>query len=381
MFEKTKALCDSFLKMGVPGFDLAIWKDGQCALRYMGGCADLENKIPVKGNERYNIYSCSKPITCAAAMQLWEKGLFSLEDKLCDYMPEFAEMTVRTGDGVKKAEKPILVRHLFEMTAGFTYNLGSPGLKLCREETGGRCPTREAMRYLARDPLAFEPGSFWQYSLCHDVLAALVEVISGEKFEDYTKKHIFDPLGMKDSTFLQPLDALDTIARQYRYNAEEKKVINPGKTVSYRIGTEYASGGAGCASTVEDYIRFLEAMRVGDQILGKDTIKLMATDRLNDQQRSTYWTAQTHGYGLGLRTPKPGSIFTDFGWGGAAGAFLAVDVENGLSIYHSQHLLSSPNQGIRGHVYQFAMAELVGNPDFKALIQQNVEAGEYHYTF
>ena len=92
MFEQTKALCEWFLKLGIPGFDLIVYKDGQCILRHMGGYADPEKKIPVQGKEKYHIYSCSKLITVTAAMQLWEKGLFSLDDKLSDYMPEFAEI-------------------------------------------------------------------------------------------------------------------------------------------------------------------------------------------------------------------------------------------------------------------------------------------------
>lgn len=174
MFENVLDLTQSFLDMGVPGFDLSIWKDGKCLLRHMGGYSDLKNKIPVQGNERYNIYSCSKLITCAAAMQLWEKGLFSLEDPLANYMPEFSEMTVQTENGIRKANRPILIRNLFEMTAGFSYDLNTPQLELCRRETDGRCPTRETMRYLAKEPLVFEPGAQWKYSLCHDVLAALV---------------------------------------------------------------------------------------------------------------------------------------------------------------------------------------------------------------
>ncbi len=76
------------------------------------------------------------------------------------------------------------------MTAGFSYACYSPSLKRCIEETDGKCPTREAMKYLAKEPLLFEPGDRWEYSLCHDVLAALVEVLSGEKFETYVKKNI-----------------------------------------------------------------------------------------------------------------------------------------------------------------------------------------------
>ena len=85
--------------------------------------------LRVKGDELYHLYSCSKPITCTAALQLWEKGLFSLEDRLSDYMPEFAEMYVKTEGGLKKAENPILIRHLFEMTAGFT-DLSKPSTGL-----------------------------------------------------------------------------------------------------------------------------------------------------------------------------------------------------------------------------------------------------------
>ena len=202
MFEKLKNYCDSFLKLGVPGIDLAVYKNGECLLRYLKGYSDLENKLEMQGNERYNIYSCSKVITCVAALALLEKGKFSLEDRLSDYMPEFSDMSVRMADGkIRKAEKPIQIKHLFEMTAGFSYDCYSPELRRAIEETKGKCPTRETMKYLAKEPLLFEPGDRWEYSLCHDVLAAFVEVVSGEKFEDFVKKNVFDIVGMNNSTF------------------------------------------------------------------------------------------------------------------------------------------------------------------------------------
>ena len=166
MLERTKALCNSFLDMGVPGFDLAVYRDGECILRHTNGYNDVENKVKMNGRERYNIYSCSKVITCVAALQLYEKGLFDLEDKLSDYMPEFKEMTVNTEEGIKKAEKPILIKHLFEMTAGFSYDCDSPSLLKAIEETNGKAPTRKVMEYLAMEPLLFEPGERWDYSLC-----------------------------------------------------------------------------------------------------------------------------------------------------------------------------------------------------------------------
>jgi len=378
MFENTKRLCDSFLQMGVPGFDLCVYKDGECVLRYMGGYSDLDNKIPISGKERYNIYSCSKPITCVAAMQLWEKGLFSLEDKLSDYMPEVAEMTVKTEDGIKKAQNPILVKHLFGMSAGFSYDVYSPQIKKAIEDTNGKCPTREAMKYLAKEPLLFEPGQRWEYSLCHDVLAAFVEVVSGQRFEEYVKENIFMPLGMKNSTFLLPENERKNLACQYGFDG---KAYDYGKGNWYMAGSEYASGGAGCVSTVDDYIKFLEALRIGDKILKKETIKFMSHDRLTNSQRATYWTQETHGYGLGIRCPKAGGIHTDIGWGGAAGAFLAVDIPNGISIYYAQHMLSSPNQAIRSKIYEFVMAELMGKEEFKTRIKKDEIIGEYRYTF
>lgn len=379
MFENTKKLCDSLLDLGVPGFDLCVYKDGECVLRYLNGYSDLENKVKMNGKERYNIYSCSKPITCAAALQLWEKGLFSLEDKLADYMPEFKEMTVKTDDGIKKAENPILIKHLFEMTAGFSYSCYSPQMKMAIAETKGKCPTRKTMKYLAKEPLLFEPGDRWEYSLCHDVLAAFVEVVSGEKFETYVKKNIFDVVGMSNSTFMLPETEIETITPQYRF--ENGKAVNVGKSiVGYKIGSEYASGGAGGISTVDDYIKFLEGLRT-NKLLKPETLKLMKTDRLSDHQKRTYWTKDTHGYGLGVRCPKGNERNIDFGWGGAACAYLAVDTENEISIYFGAHLLSSPAQGLRSMLYRFIRAELIDNSEFENLYKDLKELYNYNLTY
>ena len=379
MFEKTKAFCDSFLELGVPGFDFAVYQDGKCILRHMNGYSDLENKVKMNGSERYNIYSCSKVITCVAALQLWEEGLFSLEDKLSDYMPEFKEMTVKTKDDIKKAEKPILVRHLFEMTAGFSYHCRSPHIMAAISETDGKCPTRETMKYLAKEPLLFEPGDRWEYSLCHDVLGALVEVISGEKFEIYVKKNIFDVAGMSCSAFMLPGDELDTIVEQYRF--ENGRAVNVGKNiVTYKLGSEYASGGAGGISTVDDYIKFLEALRTY-KLLKPETLKLMMTDRLTEWQKRTYWTQATHGYGLGVRCPKGDEKYIDFGWGGAACAYLAVDVENKISLYFGAHLLSSPAQGLRSMLYRFIRAELIDQRELDGLYKDLKELHNYNLTY
>ena len=234
------------------------------------------------------------------------------------------------------------------MTAGFSYDLNSPSLAAYRAENPA-CPTREFIRHLAGDPLQFDPGTRWQYSLCHDVLAALVEVLSGQLFADYTRDHIFAPLGMADTTFLMPDSELGTIAPQYRWNAEKKLPVPCGPRIQpYKAVAEYASGGAGCISTCDDYIKFLEALRIGDIVLGKETIDLMATDRLTDDPRRNYWKTDC-GYGLGVRCKS--AILPDgagdFGWGGAAGALSVIDREHGFTIMLIQHMLGAPDPTLR----------------------------------
>lgn len=341
------------MAMGVPGYDCIVLQSGKCVYRHCGGFTDPERTVPVDGTERYNIYSASKLLTCTAAMQLWEQGAFSLDEELSRYMPEFSEMTVRTEDGgVKRAENPIRIGNLFDMTAGFTYDTETPPLMQLRKDTDGKCPTREAMKYLAMDPLAFEPGDHWNYSLCHDVLAALVEVISGQRFSQYVKENIFDRLGMDRSTFLLPADELDSIAHQYKYYEETGTLSEISKEIQkYKLGTEYESGGAGAISTVDDYTLFLEALREGETLLKRDTIQLMATNRLSSYQSRTYWFDQHYGYGLGMRCPIPGGNHTDYGWGGAAGAYLIIDPVNDFTVYYSQHVLTSPNRNLRGRMY------------------------------
>lgn len=346
MFDKLNKLLDLFIDMGIPGYDCRILKDGECIYHRMDGYADLEQKLPMTGKERYNIYSFSKAITCAAALKAWEKGLFRLEDRLSDYLPEFSEMTVLSEDGtVRKAQNPILIKHLFAMTAGLHYKTKAEIFEKARQDTDGRCPTRETVKYLATEPLLFEPGTRWNYSFCHDVLAAVIEVVTGQRFNDYLKEHIFAPLGMIQTTFLLPADELDTITPQYRFNKETKKAVDCGKEIRlYKFGSEYESGGAGGISTMEDYLKFLEALRKGE-VLKPETMELMLRDQLNEDARKNYWYP-CHSYGLGTRVPLAGKS-NDYGWGSASGMLHLVVPEHGITAVYMQHLLVSPNTTLR----------------------------------
>lgn len=149
-----------------------------------------------------------------------------------------------------------------------------------------------------------------------------MEVLSGQKFEIYVKEHIFNPLGMESSDFVHPVEDWNGFARQYRYHSETGE-YEPVWENAYRPVKEYAGGGAGCVSTVEDYIRFLEALRVGNVILKKETIAMMATDRLTEQQRQMYtYDNVVNGYGLGLRTPRLDPTWTE--WLGRCGRRLRL---------------------------------------------------------
>ena len=337
------ALLNRFEEMGIPFSDCAVYRRGQCVFRHRFGYSDRLRRKKADGTERCNLYSASKPITCTAALQLVEKGLIGLDDAVCDYLPEFRHLTKLGGGKPEPVKNTMTIRHLFSMTAGLTYDLDSDNLKLGRKETDGKLPTREAMKYLARDPLEFEPGTAWRYSLCHDVLAAIVEVVSGERFGQYVKKHIFDPVGMSRSTYLLPDTELDGISAQYVYDAPtgEYRFCGPALR-TFKLGSEYESGGAGCISTLDDYIAFLENLRSGEVLLKRETIAEMIRPQIDETNGGNY-NRDGYSYGLGVRCPKPGGTTEDYGWDGAAGAFLAVLPNAETTVFYLQHVLNSPN--------------------------------------
>ena len=346
----------------IPSIDCVVYHRGKCVFRYKSGYSDAARTKPIDGTERYNLYSCSKLITCTAALQLVEQDIIRLDDAVYEYLPEFKHMTKIVDGRRENVRNTMTIRHLFTMTAGLTYNTRSENLCRGMAETNGAMPTREAMKYLACDPLIFEPGASWNYSLCHDVLAALVEVASGKRFGLYVKENIFDPVGMTHSTFLLPDNELPELAAQYRFNANSGKYdcLDP-HIQSYKLGTEYESGGAGCISTADDYIAFLENLRSGERLLHHDTITRMTCPQIskNAEKALTAWGTTEYSYGLGVRCPKPHGTKRDYGWGGAAGAYLAIIPEQEVSLFYVQHVLSSPVQQIRKQLPDIVLKDLL----------------------
>lgn len=355
-FTRLGEFVDSLIDLGIPSADVIVQRGHETLCRHTAGWRDREAGEKLRGDELYFMYSCSKPVTVTAAMQLFERGRFLLDDPLYEYMPEFREMLVKDAAGrVEKARRPILVRHLFSMTAGFNYDLRSPSLQAMRAETQGRCPTREAVRALAREPLSFEPGEKWQYSLCHDVLAGLVEVISGRRFAAYVKENIFDPLGMARSGYHKEDFPEGDFGAQYRFDDGKDRAERIGLAAEHVLGPDYDSGGAGVVSCVGDYAKFVDAMAcggvgaTGERILSAASIDLMRENQLTAAQLKDFNWSQLagYGYGLGVRTVidrAAGGILSplgEFGWGGAAGAYVMIDPANRLSVFYAQHMLNN----------------------------------------
>lgn len=358
-FTNLRDLQDRLVRWRIPGNDCMVSIDHQNVYRYHTGWADKEAERPIQGNELYNLWSCSKPITTTLALRLHEQGLFTMNDPLSAYLPEFAEMTVRmktdAGEEIVPAKKPILIRHLFTMTAGFSYDRNTVWFDEMRRETEGRCPTRAVAGAIAKEPLSFEPGEHWRYSHCHDVLGAFIEVVAGKKLRDYAKEVLFDPLGMEDTCYGPvPEEKKPRMAKQYRYHADQDKYLPDDQSAVGVYGPDCDSGGAGVISTCEDYMKFADTVACegtaanGYRYLSPASIRLWRTNALGPQQLEDMKWSQLkgYGYGFGVRTmidPVAGGSLSpigECGWGGAAGAWLIVDATHHLSLVYLQHMLN-----------------------------------------
>ena len=356
MFENIKKLLDRSESLGIPAMDLTIYHKGKEVFREIRGVCDEEG-TPLTENTLFNIYSCSKFITCVAALTLLEEGKISLDDDVADYISAFGNMTVKKNGGIFKAENRLKLFHLFTMTGGLSYDVDLEHIARAKSETDGRCPTVETMNYIAKMPLEFEPGENWRYSLSHDVIAAIVEIVSGKRFGKYVNDRIFVPLGMENTTYNLSDNRLCEVCTQYVFDNSSKKYTNIGKNINYKFGSEYESGGAGGVSTVNDYIKFLEGVRLG-KIISPDTVSKMKTDYLNESQRKACWVHKGYGYGLGVRTPDFTGKRSDFGWNGAAGAFGAVDEKNEITLYYSQAVKASPARPLQPDYIEAAKLDL-----------------------
>ena len=341
-FNKIKNLMDEALEnYGVPCSDVMIVHNGKVVYRYMNGTIDDEKKMPIQGDELYFLYSATKPITCTAAMQLVEAGKLKLEDKLSDYIPEFKEMWVKSEEGLRKAEKPITIQNLFSMTSGMNYAMNNANI-LKQREKNPNSSTLEMVRAMAGEPLEFEPGEHYQYSLSHDVLAAVIEVVSGMSFGEYLQKNIFDVCGMNRTGFALNEEIKKQMCSQYIYDDHTGKLSLKGKSNAFILTPAYQCGGAGLISCVEDYIKFVAEMSNGNRLLKDASIDMMRSNQLGEQAYQDFQLTSKVGYtyGLGVRTDAFGRYVHkgEFGWDGAAGSYVLIDPDNHIGIFYATHV-------------------------------------------
>lgn len=376
-FSRLTAYLDTLPAAGVPGCDLAVYRDHAPLYRHAVGFRDAERTQPMRGDETYCLYSCTKVFTTCAAMQLIGAGKIALDDLVGEYLPAYARLTVREGDAVRPARRVMTVRHLMSMQSGLDYDLATPAMQKVIAETGGRATTRQLVDARARDPLCFEPGTDFLYSTSHDVLAAVIEVASGQRFSEYLKAHIFAPLGLRTMAFILKEEDAARLCAQYVFNGDTG-VAEPrtGDINNYHITPDYESGGAGLYGDVADYIAFVDALACGgttmdgERILEPEMLQLWSANQLGPRARASFdaWNRKGYSYALGVRTRVDTAIggrgqIGEFGWDGAAGAWTMIDPVNHLSAFYAMH------------VRNFGYSYDVIHPTIRDLIYEGVGSG------
>lgn len=338
----------------VAGVNLLVEQNGKEICYCEAGMADREKNRPIARDTIYRLYSQTKPVTAAAAMILMERGLLDLGQPVSDFLPSFADMTVDCGR-IKKCEQPMRVHDLLRMTSGLVYpgNDTISGREAGRvfEEAIGRLlgenpmTTKEMADALAACPLAYEPGTAWQYGTSADVLGAVIEAVLGKKFGDFLREEIFEPLKMKDTAFWVPADKQDRLAAVYetvtkedgsrdmvRYEGNHLAICN-----DMAKAPAFESGGAGLASTLDDYMRFARMLQRegeldGVRILRPETVRFMRSGQLMEHQQKVFekWIGlDGFSYGNLMRVCKNQdqavtmSRKGEYGWDGWLGLYFA----------------------------------------------------------
>jgi CubicO group peptidase (beta-lactamase class C family) len=287
--------------------------------------------------------------------------------------------------------QPVTMRHMLSHTGGLTYGaalqaLGAPdsghpvdqvyaevGVRRGRGET-----LMEFMDKLAKVPLRYQPGDRWMYSLSTDVCGALVEKISGQRFDRYLKETLFAPLGMKDTGFAVAPEKLDRLCANYRRKADKTLELSDDPATSdYRSEPTFFSGGGGLAGTTEDYLRFCEMLRRGgeldgERVLGPRTIAIMHRNHLKDGKDLTQMAIggfsetanEGVGFGLGFAVTLDevwsGSIAAgDYYWGGAASTIFWVDPKEDLVVVFMTQLMPSGAFNFRGQLKSLVYSAIV----------------------
>jgi CubicO group peptidase (beta-lactamase class C family) len=328
-----------------------IARDGKIIYNRSFGVSDLESKTPMQTDAIFRIASQTKAIVSIGLMMLFEEGKFLLDEPVSKYIPEFANPKVLDKFNEKDstfttvpAKREVTIRDLLTHTSGIDYaGIGSPKMQAIYIKAGikggfgsDKLTIGDDIRLLGKQPLVHQPGESWTYGLNVDVIGYLVEILSGEKLDQYLKKHVFEPLGMNDTYFYLPADKHARLVKVSTEDADHNAIAMPQESVNYPLlkGT-YFAGGAGLSSTTKDYAIFLQMLLNkgefnGKRLLARRTVELITCNQIGELNLGR------DKFGLGFEiTTKEGQAVLgisegSFAWGGYFGTTYWADPKERL---------------------------------------------------
>ena len=377
----------------LPGWLVTVSRYGQLAHVSRYGSRDVEAGLPVEPDTLWRIYSMTKPVTSVAAMMLYEEGAFELTDPVSRFIPSFADVRVYTGGSDQRpvtvpATEPVRIWHLLTHTAGLTYGFHRvhPSDALYRaagfDIDSPPVSLEAACDLWAGIPLLFQPGAEWNYSVATDVLGRVVEVVSGQRLDEFFATRIFGPLDMADTGFYAPEPELTRLAALYGFGPERKAVRLAALGDAARKPPVMLSGGGGLVSTAADYHAFTQMLLPraespageykGVRLLGPRTVAYMARNHLpggvdlETFGRPLYAEAPFRGVGFGLGLaviidPAAGKIVCSPGelsWGGAASTAFWLDPAEELTVTFFTQLIPSSAHPLRSQLRQLVYQSL-----------------------
>lgn len=350
--QQVESVCCGYVDRGeVVGTVTAVARHGEIVYLESHGMRDRESDTPMTVDTIFRIFSMTKPITSVAALILFEEGRLRLADPVSRFFPHFRTMAVYTGGDeppfdTVEADREITIRDLLTHTSGLAYGIGDehPVERAFGAAVWDVLAADPALdldflaETVAEQPLVHQPGTSWRYSAATDLLAAVVERASGERFEEFVRRRITEPLGMADTSFTVHQAERSRLATLYRL--QDDGTLAPGEdppVMAFRRPTSHPNGGGGLVSTASDYLRFA-GMLLGhgalddEVILGSKTVDLMTRNHLP----SAVAAHRGGGFGLGvsvltdLTTHTAHGSVGEYGWGGAATTRFWVDPQNDL---------------------------------------------------
>ena len=346
-------------KAYVSGVTCMVLQNGEEQCYYETGYRDIAAGYKMTRDTIHRMYSMTKPVTAAAAMILLEEGKIDLMDQVSDYLPGFRNQYIIERGVIVPVKQPMTIQHLLNMTSGLVYpGEGNPAEIRCdklMEEVKSKLLTEQAITTVelanraGKLPLAFMPGTTWQYGLSADVLGAVVEIVSGMRFGEFLAKRLFEPLGMIDTAFYVSRDKQNRLAKVYR-DGEQGLVEETGYNLAIQnkmeIPPAFESGGAGLCSTIDDYAKFTQMLLGGGtyrgiRVLTPKTVEYMTTAHVTPAQQrgvDTWESLAGHTYGNLMRIlVDPGAAVGigskgEYGWDGWLGTYMMNDPAHNLTL-------------------------------------------------